>query len=38
MLEHSQFRDMEVQIFAKQSSAQWVELHRARIARQLLTQ
>jgi hypothetical protein len=38
MLKHSQFRDMEAQIFAKQSSSQWVELHRAPIARQLLTQ
>ena len=38
MLKHSQFRDMDVQIFAKQSSSQWVELHRVRIARQLLTQ
>jgi hypothetical protein len=38
MLKHSQFRDMEAQIFAKQSSSQWVELQRAPIARQLLTQ
>ncbi len=38
MLKHSQFRDMDAQIFAKQSSSQWVELHRVRIARQLLTQ
>jgi hypothetical protein len=38
MLKHSQFRDMDVQIFAKQSSSQWVELKRVRIARQLLTQ
>jgi hypothetical protein len=38
MLQNSQFRDMDVQIFAKQSSAQWVELHRVRVARQLLTQ
>ena len=38
MLKHSQFRDMEAAIFAKQSSAQWVELQRVPIARQLLTQ
>lgn len=38
MLKHSEFRDMEVQIFAKQSSSQWVELQRVKIARQLLTQ
>src|SRR5262249_5754329 len=38
MLKHSQFRDMEVQIFAKQSSSQWVELQRVPIARLLLTQ
>ena len=38
MLQNSHFRDMEVQIFAKQSSSQWVELHRVKIARQLLTE
>jgi len=38
MLKHSQFRDMEASIFAKQSSSQWVELQRVPIARQLLTQ
>ena len=38
MLQNSQFRDLEVQIFAKQSSSQWVELHRVKIARQLLTE
>ena len=38
MLKNSHFRDMEVQIFAKQSSAQWVELQRVKIARQLLTE
>jgi hypothetical protein len=37
MLQNSQFRDMEARIFAKQSSSQWVELQRVRIARQLLT-
>jgi len=38
MLQHRLFRDMEVQIFAKQSSSQWVELQRVKIARQLLTE
>jgi hypothetical protein len=38
MLKNSQFRDMEAQIFAKQSSSQWVELHGVKIARLLLTQ
>jgi hypothetical protein len=37
MLKNSQFRDMNVQLFAKQSSSQWVELHRLTIARTLLT-
>jgi hypothetical protein len=38
MLKHSLFVDMDVQIFAKQSSSQWTELQHTRIARQLLTQ
>jgi hypothetical protein len=38
MLKHSEFRDMEARIFAKQSSSQWIELKRVRIERQLLTQ
>ena len=38
MLKNSQFRDMDVQIFAKQSSSQWVELQRTKIVRQVLTQ
>ncbi len=37
MLKHGDFRDMETQIFAKQSSSQWVELHGVKIARHLLT-
>ena len=37
MLQNSNFRDMDARIFAKQSSSQWVELQRVRIARQLLT-
>ena len=32
------FSDVEVQIFAKQSSSQWVELQRVKVARQLLTE
>lgn len=38
MLKNSHFRDLDVQIFAKQSSSQWVELQRVHIERQLLTQ
>lgn len=38
MLKNSKFRDMETQIFAKQSSSQWVELQRVPVNRQLLTQ
>jgi len=38
MLKHSAFRDMEAQIFAKQSSSQWTELQTVKIVRQLLTQ
>ena len=37
MLKNSQFRDMDVEILARQSSAQWVLLHKARVVRQLLT-
>jgi hypothetical protein len=38
MLKHSQFVDMRVVIFAKQSSSQWVELTRHDIPRQLVTE
>ena len=38
MLKNSQFRDMEAQIFAKQSSSQWVDLHSVKMVRQLITQ
>lgn len=38
MLKHSLFRDVAVQIFAKQSSTQWVELQRVNVQRQVLTQ
>jgi hypothetical protein len=37
ILKHTMFRDMKMKVFAKQSSAQWVELTEAPIARQLLT-
>lgn len=37
MLKNSQFKDVAIQIFAKQSSAQWVELRRVVIDRQILT-
>lgn len=37
MLQHSLFRDMDVVIMARQTSAQWVELHRVRVERTLLT-
>jgi len=36
MLKHSSFRDMDAEIFARQSSSQWVSLHKARIARELI--
>jgi hypothetical protein len=38
MLKNSHFRDMEVVIFVREAAAQWVELHRVPIERQLLTQ
>lgn len=38
MLQHSGFRDMDAVIFARQGAAQWVELHRVRLERQVLTQ
>lgn len=38
MLQNSQFRDVAIQIFAKQSSAQWVELQRVVVERQILSQ
>ena len=38
MLNNSRFRDLTAQIFAKQSSTQWIELQRVKIARQILTQ
>ncbi len=38
MLKNSQFRDLNVQVFGKQSSSQWTEVYRTQIARQLITQ
>jgi hypothetical protein len=38
MLKNSFFRDMDAVIFVRQASAQWIELHRVRVERQLLTQ
>ena len=37
MLKHSEFRDLDVEILARGSAAQWTSLHKERIARQLLT-
>ena len=37
MLKHSQFQDMDAEIFARQSSSQWVSLHKVRVARELIT-
>jgi hypothetical protein len=38
MLRNSFFRDVEAIIFVRQASAQWIELHRVPVERQLLTQ
>jgi hypothetical protein len=38
MLQHRQFRDAQVEIFAKHGSEQWVKLTDRPVARQLLTQ
>jgi hypothetical protein len=37
MLQNSSFRDIEAAIFVRQTSNQWIELHRTRLERQLLT-
>ncbi len=37
MLTHSQFRDMEARVFAKQNSSQWVALGDIKVTRQLIT-
>ena len=38
MLQHSQFKDAEAEIFAKHASANWVSLGKFTIKRQLITQ
>ena len=38
MLQNSYFRDMDAVILVRQSASQWVELHRVRVERQLVTQ
>lgn len=38
MLQNSNFQDMEAVILVRQSASQWVELHRVRVERQLVTQ
>ncbi len=38
MLQHSQFRDVEAEVFAKHGSANWVSLGKYTIKRQLITQ
>ena len=38
MLQNSNFQDMEALILVRQSASQWVELHRVRVERQLVTQ
>jgi hypothetical protein len=37
MLQHSEFRDVRVQIFAKHGARQWVQLAELQVSRQLLT-
>jgi len=38
MLQHSQFKDVEAEIFAKRGSANWVSLGKFVVKRQLITQ
>jgi hypothetical protein len=38
MLKNSQFVDVNVTVFGKQSASQWTELHRTKVDRQLITQ
>jgi hypothetical protein len=38
MLRNSYFEDLYAQVFVKQSSSQWVELHRVTLERKLLTE
>jgi hypothetical protein len=37
LLQHSQFKDAKVEIFAKYGSQQWVKIHETPVKRQLLT-
>jgi hypothetical protein len=37
MLKHREFKDLDVEVLARGSAAQWTPLHKERIARQLLT-
>lgn len=37
MLQNSAFRDVSIQVFAKQTSAQWVELGKVNVERRVLT-
>jgi hypothetical protein len=37
MLKNSHFRDIDVEILARESAAQWISLRKERVARQLLT-
>jgi hypothetical protein len=37
MLQHSQFRDVQVEVFAKHGARQWVKLGQYKVERQLLT-
>lgn len=37
MLQHGQFRDVQVELFAKRGSEQWVKLGQYKVERQLLT-
>lgn len=38
MLKNSLFRDMDAVLLVRQASAQWIELHRVRVERKLLTE
>jgi hypothetical protein len=38
MLQHSEFRDAKVQLFAKHGARQWVRIGEFQVSRQLLTQ
>lgn len=38
MLKHSMFRDIDAVILVRQSASEWIELQRARVDRQLVTQ